>query len=295
VDNRDVQVTELQMPAQPSKADSRNENDQATTVIASRTVANTHLDAIEDNRHEVVPASQSHEASLAAVNSASAPMTSLNLPWVLSQWESRAVAQLRLEFQRTCLPLFFAEQGPVRTLGLTSAVAGEGKTSVAWLMSYALASSSRRPVVLVECDWEHPTFSRELGLPASPGLAEYLSGVSELAKIRYPLLPNLTVIPAGLGGAEALTALVRLQQDELHDRLADPDDLVILDLPSVLDSTYGVIAARLAESLMIVVRAGGTPSPLVDRACKELRHLRVEGIILNKVQTRIPRWLQRLL
>jgi Mrp family chromosome partitioning ATPase len=214
---------------------------------------------------------------------------------VLSQWESRAVAQLRLEFQRTCLPLFFAAQGPVRTLGLTSAVAGEGKTSVAWLMSYALASSSRRPVVLVECDWEHPTFSRELGLPASPGLAEYLSGVSELAKIRYPLLPNLTVIPAGLGGAEALTALVRLQQDELHDRLADPDDLVILDLPSVLDSTYGVIAARLAESLMIVVRAGGTPSPLVDRACKELRHLRVEGIILNKVQTRIPRWLQRLL
>jgi Mrp family chromosome partitioning ATPase len=162
-------------------------------------------------------------------------------------------------------------------------------------MSYTLASSSRRPVVLVECDWEHPTFSRDLGLPASPGLAEYLSGVNELSEIRYPFLPNLTVIPAGLGGVDALTALAQFQQEELHDRLADPDDLMILDLPSVLDSTYGVIAARLAESLMIVVRSGGTPSPVVDRACKELQHLRVEGIILNKVQTSIPRWLQAML
>jgi Mrp family chromosome partitioning ATPase len=295
VDNRDVQVTELQVPSQPSEADSRNENDQETMVIASRTAARPHLDATEDNGHEVVLASQNREASLAPVDPTSGPLTTLSLPWVLSEWESRTVAQLRLEFQRTCLPLFFAEQSPVRTLGLTSAVAGEGKTSVAWLLSYTLASSSRRPVVLVECDWEHPTFSRDLGLPASPGLAEYLSGVNKLAEIRYPFLPNLTVIPAGLGGVDALTALAQLQQEELYDRLADPDDLMILDLPSVLDSTYGVIAARLAESLMIVVRAGGTPSPVVDRACKELQQLRVEGIILNKVRTRIPRWLQAML
>jgi Mrp family chromosome partitioning ATPase len=295
VDNRDVQVTELRVPSQPSGADSRNENDQETTVTAPRVAARPHLDATEDNGHEVVLASQSRGARLAPADPISGALTTLSLPWVLSQWESRTVTQLRLELQRTCLPLFFAEQSPIRTLGLTSAVAGEGKTSVAWLMSYTLASSSRRPVVLVECDWERPTFSRDLGLPASPGLAEYLSGVNKLAEIRYPFLPNLTVIPAGLGGVDALTALAQLQQEDLHDRLADPDDLLILDLPSVLDSTYGMIAARLAESLLLVVRAGGTPSSLVGHACEALQHLQVEGIILNKVQTRIPRWLQRLL
>lgn len=295
MNNRDVQVTELQSSSQPSEADNGNKNDQQTTVILSRTTARTHLDASLDHGHEVAPASQNREASLAPIVPILTPAKTLSLPWVLSRWESPTVARIRLEFQRTCLPLFFAEQSPIHSLGLTSAAAGEGKTSVAWLVSYTLASSSRRPVVLVECDWEHPTFSRDLGIPATPGLAEYLSGASELAEIRYPFLPNLTVIPAGLGGADALTALAELKQEELHDRLADPNDLLILDLPSVLDSYYGVLAARLAESLMLVVRAGDTPSALVSRACEELADLRVEGIILNQVRTTIPRWLQRLL
>jgi Mrp family chromosome partitioning ATPase len=277
VDNGDVHVTEWQVLSGGDSGD----------------VQVTEWQALSEG--EVVPASQNREGSLERVDPASGPLTTLCLPWVLSQWESRTVAQLRLEFQRACLPLFFAEQSPVRILGLTSAVAGEGKTSMAWLVSYSLASSSRRPVVFVECDWERPSVSRDLGLPDSPGLSEYLSGVCELAAIRHLFLPNLTVIPAGLGGVDALTALAELQQGELHDRLADPETLLILDLPSVLDSTYGVIAARLAESLMIVVRAGSTPSPFVDRACKELQHLRVEGIILNKVQTRVPRWVRRLL
>jgi Mrp family chromosome partitioning ATPase len=174
-------------------------------------------------------------------------------------------------------------------------VAGEGKTSLAWIASQALATSSRQSVVLVECDWERPTFSRDLGLPASPGLAEYLLGESNRTEVRYQLLPNLTVIPAGLGGPDALTMLAELQRPELYGQLADADELMILDLPSVLGSCYGSIAARLAESLLLVVRAGATSASLVTQASDELSQLRVEGILLNQVQTRMPRWLQRLL
>lgn len=267
MNNMDVQVTELQLPSQSSDDGGIEENDQGavTTVIPSRDKA--------------------------------AEKTSLVLtqPRVLSQWESPSVAQLRNEFLHTCLPLFFAEKNPLHCLGLTSAVASEGKTSAAWLVSHTLATSSRRSVVLVECDWDRPTFSRDLGLPTSPGLAEFLTGDSTRVEIRHQFLPNLTVIAAGVGGADAMTALAELQRSELYDRLADPDELMILDLPSVLGSCYGVLAARLAESLMVVVRAGDTPSSFVARACEELKHLRVEGIILNQVQTRIPRWLQRLL
>ena len=147
----------------------------------------------------------------------------------------------------------------------------------------------------MECDWDRPTFSRNLGLPESPGLAEYLRGACKRTDIRHPVLPNLSVIPAGMGGADALTALAQLKRVELFARLADADELMILDLPSVLGSRYGKIAARLAEALMLVVRAGSTPSPLVTRSIEELDHLRVEGIILNQVKTSIPNWLQRLL
>jgi len=217
------------------------------------------------------------------------------LPNFLSERDSGRVAQLQAEFLHVCLPLFFAEQAPIHSLGLTSAIAGEGKTLVAWLVSHALAARSKRPVVLVECDWERAALSRDLGLPASPGLAEWLSGITNRTEIRYQCLPNLTVVPAGLGGADAMTALALLQRSELYDRLADPNELMILDLPSVLGSYYGVLAARLAESLLMVVRAGSTPSPFVTRACAELKHLRVEGLILNQVETRIPGWLRSLL
>jgi Mrp family chromosome partitioning ATPase len=191
--------------------------------------------------------------------------------------------------------MFFAEEDPIHCLGLTSAVASEGKTLAAWLTSCALVTGSGRPVVLVECDWERPTFTRDLDLPASPGLAEYLTGQCDRDQIRYPSIPNLTIGPAGQGSADAVTALALLERKELYKRLADPDELMILDLPSVLGSYYGVIAARLAESLLMVVRAGATPSPFVMQACEQLKHLRVEGIVLNQVQMETPRWVQSLL
>jgi Mrp family chromosome partitioning ATPase len=213
----------------------------------------------------------------------------------LREQQDSSLERLQSEFLQLCLPLFFAGRDSIHCLGLTSAVASEGKTLAAWLISCALATNSGRPVVLVECDWQRPTFTQELGLPETPGLAEYLTGQSGRDEVRYTCRPNLTIIPAGQGGADTVTALALLERRELYKQLADPDEMMILDLPSVLGSHYGVIAARLAEALLMVARAGSTPSPVVAQACAQLKHLRVEGIILNQVQMKTPRWLQSLL
>ena len=213
----------------------------------------------------------------------------------LSKNESGSIARLREQFLHVSLPLLFDEREPVHALGITSAVASEGKTMAALVVSHSLATSSRRPVTLVECDWDHPKLSHDLKLPSSPGLAEWLRGAADREEIRHQIMPNLTVVPAGLAGSDAMTALAELHRPELRERLADPDEIIILDLPSVLGSYYGKLAARLAEVLFLVVRAGSTPTSFVARACDELKEMRVEGIILNQVQTRIPRWLQGLL
>lgn len=247
----------------------------------------------EDDKPTAQGRAISHQLVAALTSRNSSALSKKARP--LSQRESGSIARLQAEFLHVSLPLFFAEQDPVHTLGITSAVAGEGKTLAAMLVSHALATSSRRPVVLVECDWQRPTLSRDLNLPASPGLAEWLRGTTDRSAIRHQFMPNLTVVPAGLGGADAMTALAELRRPELRERLADPDELMVLDLPSVLGSYYGTLAARMAESLLLVVRAGSTPASFVSRAMEELKHLRVEGIILNQVQTRVPRWLQSLL
>ena len=216
-------------------------------------------------------------------------------PGGLAEWGSGPIGRLQTELLHTCLPLFFDEINPVRSLGFTSAVVGEGKTLLAWLLSHAVATTTHRRIVLVECDWDRPTFSNDLNLQGSPGLAEYLCGMNKRTEVRYEVVPNLTVVPAGVGDGNPMTSLAALQQEQLYDRIADPGELVIVDLPSILGSYYGALVARTAESLLLVVRAAATPSSLVSRARDELKQQRVEGIILNQVHTRIPRWLQSLL
>src|SRR5690242_14470777 len=98
---------------------------------------------------------------IASLAPKSAPAVSKKLR-PLSERETGSIARLQAEFLHVSLPLFFADQQPVRSIGVTSAVAGEGKTLSALLASHALATSSRRPVLLVECDWDRPTLARDL-------------------------------------------------------------------------------------------------------------------------------------
>lgn len=213
----------------------------------------------------------------------------------LSGSEAESIARLQAEFLHLSLPLFFAQQDPIQALGVTSAVEGEGKTLAGLLVSHALASNSQRSVILVECDWQRPALSQRLNLAASPGLSEWLRGAADRSEVRRQVAHNLTIVPAGLGGADAMTALAEMNRRDFRERLASPNELLILDLPSVLGSYYGPLAARLADALLLVVRAGSTPSDFVTQACDALKHLRVEGIILNQVQARTPRWLRSLL
>lgn len=213
----------------------------------------------------------------------------------LSHGDANLIERLQTDFLRVCLPLFFAEQKPVRSLGITSAIAGEGKTLSALLICHAVAAQAQRPTVLIECDWEHPTLSRDLNLLTKPGLADWLRDSADISTIRHDLAPNLTFIPAGRGGPDTVAALAERERTAMYESLALPGQIVIMDLPSVLGSYYGVIAARLVEALLLVVRAGSTPAPLVARASDELKGLPVEGVILNQAQTSVPQWLQNLL
>ncbi len=216
-------------------------------------------------------------------------------PRHLSGSEAESIARLQAEFLHLSLPLFFAQQDPIQALGVTSAVEGEGKTLAGLLVSHALASNSQRSVILVECDWQRPALSQRLNLAASPGISEWLRGAAVRSEVRRQVAHNLTIVPAGLGGADAMTALAEMNSRDFRERLAYPNELLVLDLPSVLASYYGPLAARLADALLLVVRAGSTPSDFVTQACEALKHLRVEGIILNQVQARTPRWLRSLL
>jgi Mrp family chromosome partitioning ATPase len=206
-----------------------------------------------------------------------------------------AASALRERCRQLYASTFFREQHPVRSLGFTSAIRGEGKTYLARMTATVLADEQTAPITLLECNWDHPTFHEDFGVPAAPGLAEWLRGQCHSSRIRYQVGPNLTVIPAGEGGPDAMRLLRQFRQNGLLTSLIAPNELVVVDLPPIITTGYGALAASLVDALIVVVQSGATPDHLIAEAVERLKGLPIEGLILNQVKSRIPRWVRQLL
>lgn len=214
----------------------------------------------------------------------------------VSTRDAANASALQERCRQLCLSLFFREHAPVRSLGFTSATAGEGKSFLTTVMASVLAKDVSNPVTLLECNWEHPSLHEQFGIPSTPGVAEWLRGDCDETAIRHRIDPNLTVIPAGEGRPDAVKLAQRLRQQGLLAAFTNsPNELLVVDLPAIVTCAYGSLLASLVESLIIVVRAGVTTDRMLVETCAQLKDRPVEGVILNQVASRIPRWIRQVL
>jgi polysaccharide biosynthesis transport protein len=184
--------------------------------------------------------------------------------------------------------------GPRRVLGITSALHGEGKTTVALGIATALAADTGEPTLLLECDLE--TSSDEFfGVTSGPGLSDWLEGEQTLRILRMPPLSNTYLIPAGGARPDAARVFYRLSQSTVVDDLQLQFPNVIVDLPPLLSIAYSSLAAKVTERILLVARYGTTPLDALEKAVFLLGHERISGIVLNGYASRTPGWLRRLL
>src|ERR1700751_6024901 len=74
----------------------------------------------------------------------------------MSKKSLAAIQSLEQQCRQLALPLFFHETSPVRSIGFTSAIEGEGKSFLAAATARTIAEVSPVPVTLLECNWQHP-------------------------------------------------------------------------------------------------------------------------------------------
>lgn len=225
------------------------------------------------------------------------PKTSkkVSLPPARELAEIKMVTLLQERCRQLGLSIFFGVDTKIHSLGLTSSIAGEGKSFMTMLMANILARDISNPITLLECNWENPCFHEYFGFNPTPGLAEWLRGECDERSIRYRVSPNLTVIPAGNCRQDAVRLLQHMRRNNTVDTFLHSDGLLIVDLPPVVTSAYGALAASLVDSLVLVIHAGVTTEVLVAETCIQLKDLPIYGVILNQVESRIPRWIRRLL
>lgn len=213
--------------------------------------------------------------------------------------QRREIANLHMLKERCrqlCLSLFFRRDTAVSSIGFTSSIPGEGKSYLASMTALALAQDIHVPVTLVECNWEHPSLHEVFECAPAPGLAEWLRGECDEHEMRRHITQNLTVIPAGRGSQDAVRLLQQMRKDDLKSLFsALGEQYFILDLPPVVSTGYGALAASLADTLFMVVRTGVTTDRMIAETCEQLKDASLQGIIMNQEQSHIPNWIRQLM
>lgn len=174
---------------------------------------------------------------------------------------------------------------PLRTLLVTSAAPGEGKTFAAANLAQAIVRQSDRRVLIIDADLRCARVHAVLGAPPAPGLTDYLRGdADEIAVIQHGREGNLCFIPGGNDVTNPSELLSNRRLKALFEHVMPVFDWVILDSPPCLPVADATILADLCDGVLLVVRAGSTPSSTVQRACQELQGRNVVGVVLNAVE-----------
>jgi exopolysaccharide/PEP-CTERM locus tyrosine autokinase len=171
-----------------------------------------------------------------------------------------------------------------RSILVTSAIPGEGKTFVAANLAASIAIGVNEHVLLVDCDLRRPSLHLMFGYANARGLRDYLMGQARLEDliIRTPM-DKLSILPAGNSTRDAAELL---SSSRMRDFLAEVKDryddrYIVLDgTPSEVTAEASVLSQNV-DGVLYVVRAQRAPRALIKRSIQNLSKGRIIGIAFN--------------
>jgi capsular exopolysaccharide synthesis family protein len=177
-----------------------------------------------------------------------------------------------------------AENGrAVRAIVITSPNKGDGKSLTAANLAITMAQEFQQRVLLVDADLRRPAVHRLFGAPDGPGLSDVLMGAADLdeALIQLPA-HHLTLLGAGAPPTHPAELLGSASMRRVLDTLRTRFDRILIDMPPVAPLADLHIVAPMADGVLMIVRAGVTPKPAIERALAGLDMSKVLGLVLNE-------------
>jgi capsular exopolysaccharide synthesis family protein len=167
---------------------------------------------------------------------------------------------------------------------ISSPGVGDGKTTVTCNLGIALAQANRR-VLLIDGDLRRPRLHEAVGIENKFGLRDMLRAEANQMKVLYQPteVPNLFVIPTGVGREEPSGLLHSAGMPDLLRRISREFDIVLIDTPPVLHMADARILAGISDGVILVFRAR-TTARRTAIAARDLflnDNIEVIGTILN--------------
>jgi succinoglycan biosynthesis transport protein ExoP len=178
-----------------------------------------------------------------------------------------------------------------KIIGLTSTVAGEGKSTVSSNLALLMAQVGKR-VILLDGDLRNPSLTRVLARGAGVGLLEVLLGQVALDDAIYvdeetglAVLPS--VVDSGLANSNEVLASDAFRN--FADDLRKAYDYIVIDLSPIAPVVDVRATTQIIDSFIYIVEWGKTQRSLVQHQLAGIPelHERLLGIVLNKVDVRL--------
>jgi len=170
----------------------------------------------------------------------------------------------------------------VRAIIITSPGKGDGKSLTAANLALTMAQEYQHRVLLVDADLRRPTLHQLFGLRETPGLTDVLMGAATLDDAFVPLAEHhLTVLPSGIIPMHPAELLGSATMRRVLDMLRTRFDRILIDMPPIAPLADVTIASAVADGVLMIVRAGVTPKPAIERALSGLDLSKVLGLVLN--------------
>jgi capsular exopolysaccharide synthesis family protein len=173
----------------------------------------------------------------------------------------------------------------IKSLMVTSATPGEGKSTMAVHLAVAHAQQEHKTLI-VDCDLRRPSIDRKLGVTADTGLsAVILNGLPwRESVIAAPGVPNLFVLPTGATSRRAAD-LIGKALPQILEEAAPEFDLVVVDAPPALGFPEPLQLATAVDGVAVIALAGQTNRKALASVVNTLQRLRanVVGVVLNEI------------
>lgn len=165
-----------------------------------------------------------------------------------------------------------------RVVLITSAVSGEGKTTLAVQIAMSLARAGKR-TVLVDFDLRRPAIDKAFQLPLDPGISEALCGESDIRELAQSVgIDHLDVITTGRCDRHVLQALANGEDARILSQLKNKYDFVIVDGSPILPVADSRYIAQHVDSVVMSVFRDLSRTPKVLSAYNILKSFGVENI-----------------
>jgi succinoglycan biosynthesis transport protein ExoP len=181
---------------------------------------------------------------------------------------------------------FVSPDSPLRSLLVTSAGPGEGKSTTAANLAIVLAQAGKR-VILIDADLRKPVLHRLFGIANQQGLSNLLlSSVERLEGYLQPSgTPSLRLLPSGPLPPNPAELLSSARLPRLLEQLKGEADVIVIDSPPVLAVADPMVLASKVDGTLLVVDASRTRTQALRGAVEALAKsgTRLLGAVLNKL------------